>query len=127
MTASLAEPPILDLGAQSHLEALLATVGQVQRLRVIDIGCGEGQMTRALAALGAQVAGRDENFKAHQILRKDVGCAVFRRHRQLSIWRERPSELHFYKCIVLSQAGLYRQRPGAGSRVSPRQTAESLP
>ena len=59
MTASLAGSPILDLGAQSHLEALLATVGPVQRLRVIDIGCGEGQMTRALAALGAQVTGYD--------------------------------------------------------------------
>jgi SAM-dependent methyltransferase len=59
MTASLAEPPILDLGARSHLDALLATVGQVQRLRVIDIGCGEGQMTRALAALGARVTGYD--------------------------------------------------------------------
>jgi SAM-dependent methyltransferase len=59
MTASLAESPILDLGAQSHLDALLATVGQVQRLRVIDIGCGEGQMTRALAALGARVTGYD--------------------------------------------------------------------
>jgi ubiquinone/menaquinone biosynthesis C-methylase UbiE len=59
MTASLAESPILDLGAQSHLDALLATVGPVQGLRVIDIGCGEGQMPRALAALGAQVTGYD--------------------------------------------------------------------
>jgi SAM-dependent methyltransferase len=59
MTASSVASPFLDLGAQSHLDALLATVGQVQRLRVIDIGCGEGQMTRALAALGAHVTGYD--------------------------------------------------------------------
>ena len=32
-----------DLGAKSHLDALLATVGAVDGLRVIDIGCGEGR------------------------------------------------------------------------------------
>jgi SAM-dependent methyltransferase len=48
-----------DLGPQSHLDALLATIGPVAGLRVIDIGCGEGHMTRALAKLGAQVTGYD--------------------------------------------------------------------
>jgi ubiquinone/menaquinone biosynthesis C-methylase UbiE len=50
---------IRDLGAKSHLDALLATVGKVEGLRVIDIGCGEGHMARALAALGADVTGYD--------------------------------------------------------------------
>jgi SAM-dependent methyltransferase len=50
---------IKDLGATTHLDALLATVGPVRGLRVIDIGCGEGQLGRALAALGANVAGYD--------------------------------------------------------------------
>jgi hypothetical protein len=48
-----------DLAAKSHLEGLLATVGPVEGLRILDIGCGEGQLTRALAALGAQVTGYD--------------------------------------------------------------------
>ena len=48
-----------DIGAKSHVDALLATVGAVDRLRVIDIGCGEGRMARALAALGADVTGYD--------------------------------------------------------------------
>src|SRR5271165_6750287 len=48
-----------DLGVKSHLEALLATVGPVAGLRVIDIGCGEGGLARALAKLGAHVAGYD--------------------------------------------------------------------
>jgi ubiquinone/menaquinone biosynthesis C-methylase UbiE len=52
-------PAIRDLGARSHLEALLDTVGPVQGLRVIDLGCGEGQLARALAKLGAQVIGYD--------------------------------------------------------------------
>ena len=55
MTESL----IRDLGAKSHLDALLTTVGTVEGLRVIDIGCGEGQMARALAKLGADVSGYD--------------------------------------------------------------------
>jgi SAM-dependent methyltransferase len=59
MTVSLAVSPAHDLGPQSHLDALLATIGPVQGLRAIDIGCGEGQMTRALAALGAQATGYD--------------------------------------------------------------------
>src|SRR5580658_5525192 len=48
-----------DLGAKSHLDALLETVGQVSGLEVVDIGCGEGHLTRALAALGARVTGCD--------------------------------------------------------------------
>jgi ubiquinone/menaquinone biosynthesis C-methylase UbiE len=59
MTASSAGPSSRDLGTQSHLEALLATVGPVEGMRVIDIGCGEGQLTRALANLGANVTGYD--------------------------------------------------------------------
>jgi ubiquinone/menaquinone biosynthesis C-methylase UbiE len=59
MTASLATSPTRDLGAKSHLDALLATIGPVEGLRVIDIGCGEGELSRALAKLGAHVTGYD--------------------------------------------------------------------
>lgn len=52
-------PSVADLGVKSQLDALLATIGPVAGLRVIDIGCGEGGLTRALAKLGAQVAGYD--------------------------------------------------------------------
>ncbi len=58
-SGSSAVSSIHDLGAKSHLDALLATVGPVTGLRIIDIGCGEGHMTRALAKLGAQVTGYD--------------------------------------------------------------------
>jgi ubiquinone/menaquinone biosynthesis C-methylase UbiE len=47
------------LGAKSHLDALLETVGSVSGLEIVDIGCGEGHLTRALAARGAQVTGCD--------------------------------------------------------------------
>jgi SAM-dependent methyltransferase len=53
------EPSIKDLGAKSHLEALLATVGPVAGLRIVDVGCGEGQLARDLAARGAIVTGYD--------------------------------------------------------------------
>jgi len=50
---------IKDLGAASHLDALLATVGPVKGLCILDIGCGEGHLTRALAKRGARVTGYD--------------------------------------------------------------------
>jgi ubiquinone/menaquinone biosynthesis C-methylase UbiE len=55
----MTETRVRDLGAKSHLDALLATLGPVAGLRVIDIGCGEGRMARALAELGADVTGYD--------------------------------------------------------------------
>lgn len=48
-----------DLGNMSQVEALLAAIGPVAGMRIIDIGCGEGQMARALAGLGAQISGYD--------------------------------------------------------------------
>ncbi len=48
-----------DLGVQSHLDALLATVGPVDGLQIVDVGCGEGQLSRALANRGARVTGCD--------------------------------------------------------------------
>jgi ubiquinone/menaquinone biosynthesis C-methylase UbiE len=55
----MAESSISDLGARSHLDALLATVGPVDGLNIIDVGCGEGQLARALANRGARVTGCD--------------------------------------------------------------------
>jgi ubiquinone/menaquinone biosynthesis C-methylase UbiE len=56
---TMRETNIRELGIISHCDALLATVGSVEGLRVIDIGCGEGHMARALAKLGADVTGYD--------------------------------------------------------------------
>ena len=50
---------VRDLGARSHLDALLATAGPVSGLDIIDVGCGEGQLARALAERGARVTGCD--------------------------------------------------------------------
>jgi ubiquinone/menaquinone biosynthesis C-methylase UbiE len=55
----MAEAFSRDLGAKSHLDALLATIGPVSGLEIVDVGCGEGHLTRALAALGARVTGCD--------------------------------------------------------------------
>src|SRR5262249_32850611 len=62
-----------DLGIRSHLDALLATVGTVDGLRVIDIGCGEGQMARALAALGADVTGYDPFIEGTEAVAHGAG------------------------------------------------------
>ena len=55
----MAEALTRDLGAKSHLDALLETTGPVSGLDIVDVGCGEGHLTRALAALGARVTGCD--------------------------------------------------------------------
>ena len=55
----MAQPSTRDLGTVSHFDALVATVGPVAGLNIVDIGCGEGRLTRALAALGARVTGCD--------------------------------------------------------------------
>src|ERR1700719_2838945 len=55
----MTETSTRDLGTLSHLDALLATVGPVRGLRILDIGCGEGHLARALAEQGARVTGYD--------------------------------------------------------------------
>lgn len=55
----MGEVPVTDLGAKSHLDALLETTGPVSGLDIVDVGCGDGHLTRALAALGARVTGCD--------------------------------------------------------------------
>jgi ubiquinone/menaquinone biosynthesis C-methylase UbiE len=55
----MAEAFSRDLGAKSHLDVLLEIIGPVSGLDIIDVGCGEGHLTRALAVLGARVTGCD--------------------------------------------------------------------
>ena len=59
MNPSLHEPPEDDLGVMTRVEGLLAALGPVQGLRIIDIGCGEGLIARRLAEQGATVIGYD--------------------------------------------------------------------
>jgi ubiquinone/menaquinone biosynthesis C-methylase UbiE len=48
-----------DLGLMSRLDGVLAAVGPIAGLRIIDIGCGLGDVARALAERGAEVTGYD--------------------------------------------------------------------
>jgi len=49
----------VDLGIMSRLDGVLAVAGTVTGLRVVDIGCGEGDVARGLAGFGAHVSGFD--------------------------------------------------------------------
>lgn len=49
----------IDLGRMSGLDALPRIVGEVAGLDVVDMGCGEGALAKALAARGARVTGVD--------------------------------------------------------------------
>jgi ubiquinone/menaquinone biosynthesis C-methylase UbiE len=64
---------INDLGAVSHLDASLATVGPVDGLRILDIGCGEGHLTRALAKRGACVTGYDPFIAETELIKHGAG------------------------------------------------------
>jgi 2-polyprenyl-3-methyl-5-hydroxy-6-metoxy-1,4-benzoquinol methylase len=62
-----------DLGEMSRIEALLAAIGPVEDARVIDIGCGEGQVARALATHGATVQGYDPFIKPTDWITEGAG------------------------------------------------------
>ncbi|HLI94867.1 MAG TPA: class I SAM-dependent methyltransferase [Candidatus Baltobacteraceae bacterium] len=48
-----------DLGLLKHADAIVAALGSVSGLDVVDVGCGEGANARILAANGANVTGVD--------------------------------------------------------------------
>lgn len=48
-----------ELGLQTHVDAILAALGPVAGLEIVDVGCGEGQNALAMAAAGARVSGFD--------------------------------------------------------------------
>jgi ubiquinone/menaquinone biosynthesis C-methylase UbiE len=55
----MAESAVTELGVLSRIDGLLAVLGPVEGLDVIDIGCGMGEVARALAGRGATVTGYD--------------------------------------------------------------------
>lgn len=54
-----------ELGVATHLAALEAVIGPPAGLRIVDIGCGEGALARALAERGAEVTGIDPFIEPH--------------------------------------------------------------
>src|SRR3954464_7740960 len=55
----MTEAAIPDLGVMSRVDGILISIGSISGMRIIDIGCGEGQVARALAERGAEVIGYD--------------------------------------------------------------------
>jgi len=53
------EASVPDLGIMSRVDGILVSVGSVAGMRIIDIGCGEGQVARTFAQQGATVVGYD--------------------------------------------------------------------
>ncbi|HTB38402.1 MAG TPA: class I SAM-dependent methyltransferase [Reyranella sp.] len=49
----------VDLGVISRIDALAAVLPPLEGAYVVDLGCGEGQVARELAARGARVCGYD--------------------------------------------------------------------
>jgi ubiquinone/menaquinone biosynthesis C-methylase UbiE len=55
----LSEAAVVDLGVTDRIEALAGILRQVDGATIIDLGCGEGEVARALAERGASVTGYD--------------------------------------------------------------------
>ena len=53
------EAAIPDLGVLPRVDGILVSVGSVAGMRIVDVGCGEGQVARAFAEHGATVVGYD--------------------------------------------------------------------
>jgi SAM-dependent methyltransferase len=62
-----------NLGIMPRIDGLLAAIGPVEGLEVIDIGCGEGEMSRALAERGATVRGYDPFIAGTDWIRHGAG------------------------------------------------------
>lgn len=69
----MTETSIPDLGVMSRIDGLLAAIGPVAGMRVIDIGCGEGQVARAFAELGANVTGYDPFIPPTEVIKAGDG------------------------------------------------------
>jgi ubiquinone/menaquinone biosynthesis C-methylase UbiE len=55
----LSEPSTVDLGVTDRVQTLARVLHKVDGAEITDLGCGEGQVARALADLGASVTGYD--------------------------------------------------------------------
>jgi len=64
----------IDLGVMSRVEGLLAAIGTVTGLHILDIGCGEGDVARALAGYGAKVTGYDPFIAGSDWTREGLGA-----------------------------------------------------
>lgn len=84
--ASVAKREAAGVDADPIMPRLLAEIGDVAGLRVLDAGCGEGYLARILAARGARVMGADvaENLLALARAR-DSGGAIDWRLGDLSL------------------------------------------
>jgi ubiquinone/menaquinone biosynthesis C-methylase UbiE len=57
---------------RSHLERINRLVGIGAGDRVLEVGCGQGHLTRALAQRGADIVGIDANPKAAEVAGTDL-------------------------------------------------------
>lgn len=71
--------PVTDLGIRAHVDAVLEALGPVAGLDLIEVGCGEGQDARVIAAAGAHVRGFDPFIDGTE--RTTEGAGSFQRFR----------------------------------------------
>lgn len=62
----------------SFKDVIGQTLGDISRLKLVDIGCGSGSITRKLAQLGATVTGIDPNTAAIEQAQEEEGGPTYR-------------------------------------------------
>jgi ubiquinone/menaquinone biosynthesis C-methylase UbiE len=71
--------PEHDLGTKGNLDALMAILGDVRGLDMVDIGCGNGALARSLHERGANSTGVDPLVEPWESPRTDVAsCRIIK-------------------------------------------------
>lgn len=99
----------IELDPEGHeTKALLAYLGPLRGLRLLEIGCGEGRLTWRYARLARRVIGLDPNREKIERARQDRPLELRRKvtfhplglEQYADIWERRPRPRPFDRAIL---------------------------
>ena len=67
-------------------EMLFRSLGQLSGKEILDVGCGEGELSTQLAKLGARVTGIDISPELIEVARKRATADAVQEHTEFLVW-----------------------------------------